>query len=200
MNIKDCPAISRRAEQISLDRDEQTDRDLLTRIAARDKHALRTFFLRHQARVHGFLGRIRRSGESVEENVIETFVAAWHEAHTFRGGSRVAIWLLRIAYRLRLASQRSEVASSAGPVGADFDGGCSEMTSKPGWLSQSLAQLSFRQRAVVELVYGLGLSCDEIAIVMQCSTNAVKARVLRARRNLGRSGLKTAHLELPPSN
>jgi RNA polymerase sigma-70 factor, ECF subfamily len=184
MNIKYSLKISRRSEQIGLDHDEETDYRLLTRIAAQDRRALRKLFSRHQARVHSFLCRIRRSREPVEELVIETFAVVWRKAHTFPCESRVSIWLLGIAYRLTLASLQSELAGSDGPVEADFDVDVSEETSRPALLSQALMQLTFRERAVVELVYGLGLSCDESASVLQCSTDAVKVGLLQARGNL----------------
>jgi RNA polymerase sigma-70 factor, ECF subfamily len=187
MNIKYSLEISPRSEQIGLDHDDETDYGLLTRIAAKDRRALRKFLPRHQTRVHSFLRRIRRSREPVEELVIETFALVWREARTFPCESRVSIWLLGIAYRLTLASLRSELAGSDGPVEADFDGDVSEKTSRSAWLSQALMRLSFRERAVVELVYGLGLSCEEIASVLQCSTEAVKAGLLQARVNLDSS-------------
>ena len=184
MNIKDAPEILLRSEKISLDLDEQTDRGLLNRIASGDKHALREFFLRYQVRVRSLLRRISRSRESAEEIVIETFVVVWREAHTFQGESRVLIWLFGIAYRLRLGYRLTEAASSEESVEADLDDNPSGMTSRIDSLSESLVRLSFRQRTVIELVYGLGLSCDEIASVMQCSMKTVKARLLHARRNL----------------
>jgi RNA polymerase sigma-70 factor, ECF subfamily len=187
MNIKYSLEISPRSEQIGLDHAEETDYGLLTRIVAQDRRALREFFSRHQTRVRSFLRRIRRSREPVEELVIETFAVVWHEAHTFPCESRVSIWLLGIAYRVTFASLQSELAGSDGPVEADFDGDVSEKTARAAWLSQALMRLSFRERAVVELVYGLGLSCDEIASVLQCSTEAVKAGLLHARGNLDSS-------------
>jgi RNA polymerase sigma-70 factor, ECF subfamily len=187
MNIEYSLVISPRSQQIGLDHDDETDYDLLTRIAAKDRRALRKLFPRHQTRVHRFLRRIRHSREPVEELVIETFGVAWREAHTFQRESRVSIWLLGIAYRLTFASLRSELAGSDGPVEADFDGDVSEKISRPAWLSQALMRLSFRERVVVELVYGLGLSCDEIAYVLQCSTEAVQAALLHARGTLDSS-------------
>ena len=187
MNIKYSLEISPRSEQLGLDHDEETDYGLLTRIAAQDRRALRKFFPRHQTLVHSFLRRIRCSREPVEELVIETFAVVWREAHTFPRESRVSIWLLGIAYRLTLASLRSELVGSDGPVEADFDGDVSEKTSRSAWLSQALMRLSLQERAVVELVYGLGLSCDEIASVLQCSTEAVKAGLRHARGNLDSS-------------
>jgi RNA polymerase sigma-70 factor (ECF subfamily) len=187
MNIKYSLEISPRSEQLGFDHDEETDYGLLTRIAAQDRRALRKFFPRHQTLVYSFLRRIRCSREQVEELVIETFAEVWREAHTFPRESRVSIWLLGIAYRLTFASLRGELAGSDGPVEADFDGDVSEKTSRPAWLSQALMRLSLQERAVVELVYGLGLSCDEIASVLQCSTEAVKAGLRHARGSLDSS-------------
>jgi RNA polymerase sigma-70 factor (ECF subfamily) len=184
MNIKHSLEISPRSEQIDLDHDEETDYSLLTRIAAQDGRALHKFFARHQTWVHSFCRRIRHSREPVEELVIETFAVVWREAHTFPRESRVAIWLFGIVYRLTFASLRSELSGSVGPVEADFGGDASERNSRPAWLLKDLMRLSFRERVVVELVYGLGLSCDEIAFVMQCSTEAVKAELWQARGNL----------------
>ena len=184
---KMTPDQKRRSEQIGLDHGQETDYGLLTCIAGQDRRALRKFFSRHQTRVHSFLRRIRRSRDPVEELVIETFAVVWREAHTFPCESRVSVWLLGIAYRLMLASQRSNLAGSDGPIGAAFEGDVSEKTSRSAWLSQALIRLSFRERAVVELVYGFGLSCDEIASVLQCSMEAVKAGLLHATGNLDSS-------------
>ena len=192
MNIKYFTEILRSSEQSSLDLDEQTDRSLLARIAVRDKRALREFFMRHQMSVRSLLRRIGPSRELVEAVVIETFVVVWREAHVFRGESRALIWLFGLAYRLRLAYLRTEIASSTGAVEADFDGDSSEIT-RPDWLSRALVRLSFRQQAAIELVYGLGLSCDETASVMQCSAKTIKALLLHARRHLDLSSPKTAY-------
>ena len=191
INSKASSEIILKSEQISLDLDEQTDRSLVARIAARDKRALRELFMRHQMRVCSLLRRIGCSRESVEDVVIETFVVVWREAHEFRGESRVLIWLFGLAYRLRFAYLRTEIASSEGAVETDFDGDSSEIT-RPDWLSRALVRLSFRQRAAIQFVHGLGLSCDETASVMQCSLKTVKARLLHARRHLDLSNLKTA--------
>lgn len=191
INSKDSPEIILKSEQISFDLDEQRDRRLVARIAAQDKRALRELFMRHQKRVRSLLRRVGCSRESVEDVVIETFVVVWREAHVFRGDSRVLIWLLGLAYCLRLAHLRTEIAGSEGAVETDFDSDSSEIA-RPDWLSRALVRLSFRQRAAIELVYGLGLSCDETASVMQCSLKTVKARLLHARRHLDLSSLKTA--------
>ena len=44
--------------------------------------------------------------------------------------------------------------------------------------------LSVDQRVVIELVYGVGHSLDEVAAIMQCPVGTVKARLFHARVKL----------------
>jgi RNA polymerase sigma-70 factor, ECF subfamily len=186
MKVDDSPetALSRTSGELSDDLVEQTDRNLLTRIADGDKSALREFYLRHEMRVRRLLRWIGGSRDSVEETVLDTFLVIWREASKFRGDSRVLIWILGIAYRRRLAYLQSQLAWSEETVESDFNGDSSDIASRPEWLSRALLQLPLRQRAVIELTYGLGLSCDEVSSVMQCPMKTVKITLLQARRHL----------------
>jgi RNA polymerase sigma-70 factor (ECF subfamily) len=48
----------------------------------------------------------------------------------------------------------------------------------------ALDKLPHEQRAVLELAYHVGHSCEEIATIMQCPVNTVKTRMFHARRKL----------------
>jgi RNA polymerase sigma-70 factor (ECF subfamily) len=52
------------------------------------------------------------------------------------------------------------------------------------WLAQGLNRLSTDQRVVIELVYGLGHTLDDVAVIMQCPVGTVKARLFHARVKL----------------
>jgi RNA polymerase sigma-70 factor (ECF subfamily) len=52
------------------------------------------------------------------------------------------------------------------------------------WLAKALEHLSADQRVVVELVYGVGNSLDEVAAIMQAPVGTVKARLFHARIKL----------------
>lgn len=183
---------SRTSEQISDDPAEQTDRALLARIADGDRHALRDFFLRHEMHVYKLLRPLSDMRESVEEAALDTFVAVWREARGFRGESRALIWLLGIAYRRGLAYQRGESARSNGTAAPAFGDDPPANTTRPEWLSRALLQLPFKQRAVIELAYGIGLSCEEMAAVMQCAPKMVKTSLLRARLAFNLASAKMA--------
>jgi len=177
------------SDQLS-DAGERTDHDLLARMAARDKYALQAFFPRHAMHVHKLLQPISDTRESVDETLVDSFVVVWREAHKFRGESRALIWLLKIVYDRALASHRGELARLKGTTASDFGEDACGSARRPQWLSRALVQLSFAQRAAIELAYGLGLSCDEMASVMQCSPKIVKTTLLHARRALDLAGAK----------
>jgi RNA polymerase sigma-70 factor, ECF subfamily len=52
------------------------------------------------------------------------------------------------------------------------------------WLGKGLDRLSADQRVVIELVYGVGHTLDEVAVIMQCPVGTVKARLFHARVKL----------------
>ena len=47
-----------------------------------------------------------------------------------------------------------------------------------------MERLSADQRVVVELVYGVGHTLDDVATIMQCPVGTVKARLFHARVKL----------------
>lgn len=71
------------------------------------------------------------------------------------------------------------------------------------WLSKGMDRLSTDQRVVIELVYGVGHSLDDVAMIMQCPVGTVKARLFHARvklRNVlpGLAGESPKHKEGVP--
>jgi RNA polymerase sigma-70 factor, ECF subfamily len=169
--------------------DEQTARDLLVRVGARDGEAMRELYGFYYTRIARFVARITRRRELVAEIVNDTFMVVWQKAREFRGDAQISTWILGIAYRrglsavgrearaqrdLRAAEPSEETPADNGTEGADVT----------DWLRHALDQLPFEQRATLELAYYVGLSCGEIATAMQCPINTVKTRMLYARRKL----------------
>jgi RNA polymerase sigma-70 factor (ECF subfamily) len=65
------------------------------------------------------------------------------------------------------------------------------------WVGAALVQLAEKQRTVLELFYHFGHSCEEIAEIVGCPTNTVKARMYLGRRKMRRllpplAGFETA--------
>ncbi|MBU6416951.1 MAG: sigma-70 family RNA polymerase sigma factor [Xanthomonadaceae bacterium] len=164
------------------------DRMLLQRMAAGDHAALETLYRAYHGGLCRFLSRLTRRADLIEEIVNDSFWIAWRKAGSFQGSSRVSTWIMGIAYRcgLKALRQRGDepvddyaMREGRGPA-HDPD----EDRELRDWLGKAMEHLSADQRVVVELVYGVGNSLDEVAAIMQAPVGTVKARLFHARIKL----------------
>jgi RNA polymerase sigma-70 factor, ECF subfamily len=170
-------------------RDDRLDRELLRLVAAQDSRALEHLYLEYHRRLLQFLSRLSSQRDALEEAINDTFWIVWRKAQDFRGDSRVSTWIMGIAWRCALKALRRNTDSPAEsfassmlaepPVAESF-----AVEERSEWLAHGLATLPFEQRATLELAYLVGHSCDEIAAIMDCPVNTVKARMFQARIKL----------------
>jgi RNA polymerase sigma-70 factor, ECF subfamily len=168
---------------------EHRERELLERIGARDREAMREFYLLYRYRLARFLRRMTRRHELIDEMINETLVVVWEKAGDFRGDSRVSTWIMGIAYRRGSNLLRSECRAEERmvlPTTEDqyLQDPVAEQSDLAGLLERAMESLSPDHRAVLELTYDLGHSCREIAAIMGCPVNTVKTRMFHARNKL----------------
>lgn len=165
---------------------------LLTRIAAQDAQAMHELYHLYHRRLARFLMRLTSRYDLAEEIINDTFWVVWQHAADFRGASKVSTWIFGIGYRRALKTLKRVrpdlmVEESEAPEQVDDPWLQSELRE---WLGVALEKLPHEQRAVLELAYHVGHSCEEIATIMQCPVNTVKTRMFHARRKL--KGLLTS--------
>jgi RNA polymerase sigma-70 factor (ECF subfamily) len=173
-------------------RDEDHEKGLLERIAAGDRRAFEELYLGYHRRLTRFLMRLVPRYEMAEEVLNDTFWVVWLKAGEFRGASRVSTWIMGIAYRRMLKTLRSELATSRRSNIDDMPNlpaldEPNRVTEIHDWVTRGLTQLPLEQRLAIELAYFLGHSCEEIADIMDCPVNTVKARMFHARDKLRQS-------------
>jgi RNA polymerase sigma-70 factor (ECF subfamily) len=167
---------------------DAADRALLERMAAGDRAALTQLYRSYHGRLCRFLSRLTRRADLIEEIINDCFWIAWQKAATFHGDSRVSTWITGIAYRcgLKAIRQLGEATFTGDALPED----ClpwhdpNEDRQLGDWLRKGLGRLSTDQRAVIELVYGVGHSLEEVAAITQCPVGTVKARLFHARMKL----------------
>jgi RNA polymerase sigma-70 factor (ECF subfamily) len=167
---------------------DATDRMLLQRMATGDRAALSVLYRSYHGRLCRFLSRLTRRPDVIEEVVNDCFWIAWQKAGNFHGDSRVSTWLMGIAYRCGLKALRQhgdepvedDTSQEQRTPAHDLD----EDRELRDWLSKGLDHLSVDQRVVIELVYGVGHTLDDVAVIMQCPVGTVKARLFHARVKL----------------
>lgn len=167
---------------------DASDRLLLERMSTGDHAALGVLYHGYHGRLCRFLSRLTRRPDVIEEVINDCFWIAWQKAGSFHGDSRVSTWIMGIAYRCGLKALRQH-----GDMPVDEDSVPEERIPAHeldderelrDWLGKGLTRLSADQRLVIELVYGMGHSLDDVAVIMHCPVGTVKARLFHARVKL----------------
>jgi RNA polymerase sigma-70 factor (ECF subfamily) len=164
------------------------DRTLLTAIAAGDASALTKVHSRYHRRIQGFARRITGRADLAEEVANDTLWVIWQSAGRFEGASKVSTWILGIAYRLSMNTVRtmSRHCPSATPMQVSIENAHEPraLAEVYEWVGVALALLPDEQRTALELSYGFGYSCEEIAEAAKCPVGTVKTRMYHGRRKL----------------
>jgi RNA polymerase sigma-70 factor (ECF subfamily) len=165
------------------------DLHLLSRVAEGDRQAFQELYVCYHRRLARFLTRLTRGYPIAEEIINDTMYVVWRKAAGFRGQSQVSTWIMGIAYRRALKALKRESAAALVPyMPGDEDAQAADPTRQADelreWIGHALDQLPAEQRMVIEFTYYLGLSCQEIATIMECPVNTVKTRMFHARRKL----------------
>lgn len=183
---------------------DATDRMLLQRMSTGDRDALAVLYRSYHGRLCRFLSRLTRRPDVIEEVINDCFWIAWQKAGGFHGDSRVSTWIMGIAYRcgLKALRQHGDEPVEDDAMGDERGGSHDpdEDRELRDWLGKGLDRLSADQRVVIELVYGVGHTLDDVAVIMQCPVGTVKARLFHARvklRNVlpGLAGESSMHKE-----
>jgi len=171
---------------------QQTDRELVSRVAKGDRAAVRLLFMRHHARIYRFVARQTGSDMMADDIANEVFLELWRQAPAFEGRSEVSTWLLGIARfkALSMLRKRKEVAidedaAAAIPDGADSPEVTLMKDDKAAALRRMVKALPEEHRTVIDLAYYHAKSVSEIGDILSIPVATVKTRMFYARRKLG---------------
>lgn len=171
---------------------QQTDRELVERVAGGDRAAVRLLFMRHHARVYRFAARQTGSEMMADDIANEVFLELWRQAPAFQGRSEVSTWLLGIARFKALSALRKrkeetidEDQAAAIPDTGDTPEVAVMKDDKATALKRMVNALPEEHRTVIDLAYYHAKSVAEIAEVLQIPVATVKTRMFYARKKLG---------------
>src|ERR1700692_901217 len=160
---------------------QRDDADLLERIAAGDKLAMKVLYARHHVQTYRFLLRL----------VSEVFFDVWRNAHQFQGNSRVSTWILAIArfkalsaLRRRKDDELDDDHAAAIPDMADDPEIAVQKKDRVAIMRQCLSHLSLVHREIIDLAYYQDKPINEVAEILGVPENTVKTRMFHARRRL----------------
>jgi RNA polymerase sigma-70 factor (ECF subfamily) len=173
---------------------EETDKDLVEGCQRGEPEALRVLFERHKDKVYSIA--LRYSGDRTVALDItqDAFLKLFSAIHSFRGDSTFEAWLYRIVVNSCFDHKRKTrrflpmVDELLDGLRAPNQSALDELlrSELSGRVRSAIAGLPPDQRIVIVLRYTQGLSYDEIAQILGCSTGTVASRLNRAHKILGR--------------
>ncbi|HEY4162034.1 MAG TPA: sigma-70 family RNA polymerase sigma factor [Dongiaceae bacterium] len=168
-----------------------SDTVLLQRVAKGDRTAFAELYRRLQRPLFGYLMKLVREREMVEDVLNETLMEVWRQAARFEGRSSVNTWVFSIAHhravsRLRRKRETSLDEETAAAIEdqaptPDQNAVASDMSRILGDL---MKRLSAEHREILNLAYYQEFSVQEIADALDLPANTVKTRMFYARQRL----------------
>lgn len=164
-------------------------------------------FARYEKGIYNLIYRMVDDVEEATDLTSQTFLHALRAYNRFRGESQAYTWLYRIAvnlcknyFRRRDRESRWQLVSLDTPIyidGEEVERNIEDTSHSPAQviegrelqslIQQELMCLSPDLRMVILLRDVQGLSYQEIAAITECSMEAVKSRIFRARGYLRKS-------------
>ncbi len=175
---------------------ETADGELARLAAGGDDRAFAELVRRHAPHVRALCEATLRGPAEADDAAQEAFLKAHRALGRFSGESSFGTWLHRIAVNhcldlLRASARRrsdsldSLLESDASALGAALsEPSSAKALEDRDTVDRLLARLNPDQRLALTLRETEGLSYEEIAKVMGCSLDSVKARLKRARAEL----------------
>ncbi len=175
------------------------DYELIEKIRTGDMAAFHALFERYKKLVINICYRLVRNRDEAEDLTQDVFLKIFTSAKHFKHRSSVKTWIYRIAINRSLNHLRkkkyqqwlsfdAEASSiellALELVSSDCPETAFDVKEQEKAVLQAINQLPTDQRIAVMLQRYEGLSCQEIAAVLDCSVGAVQARLHRAKKNL----------------
>jgi len=164
--------------------------ELIKRSQRGDAQAFNFLIQWHQKEVLNLAVRMLGNLQDAEDVCQDSWLAAWKSIKRFRGGS-LRSWLLHVVsnkcrdeFRRRKKRARDLTIDSPYLAATDSKTNAYSNQAIVEGIQKALLQLPYEQRLAITLRDFNGLSYDEIAGVMKCSTGTIKSRLNRGRINL----------------
>jgi RNA polymerase sigma-70 factor (ECF subfamily) len=151
-----------------------------------DMSGLATLFDRHHVRFFNFFVRLTGRADLSEDLVQEAFMRALKYRESYRGDAGFVAWMYRVARNVfadhcratNLREPIDEAATIEDAAPSPFEK--ARLEEDLTRLRTAMMKLSAQDREILVLARFEGLRHDEIAVLLGCTTGAVKVRAHRA--------------------
>jgi len=174
---------------------EESDEDLMLRVAAADAGAFRLLVERHQHLVVGTMARMIGTADA-EDIAQQVFISVWKSAPRWRPDAKFTTWLMTIAKRLAFNESRRRSRARIVPQAREEAGIPEHEDASPipdehvlhlelqQAIDKALASLPEKERLAIVLRRYEEMPYEEMAAVLKTSVPGVKSLLFRARTAL----------------
>ncbi|MBA3727238.1 MAG: RNA polymerase sigma factor, partial [Armatimonadetes bacterium] len=158
---------------------------LARRFLEGDQAAFATVYDRYYERIYTLSKGILLDADDAQDAVQETFTLIYKNLRRFHERSRLSTWIFRIAVNTAIQQSR-KLKNKKRNVPLD-DAEHAQTPAQPATtevqvkVAEAMRSLSAPDRAVLTLFYWEDVSIIEVARAIDCSPNAAKTRLFRAR-------------------
>jgi RNA polymerase sigma-70 factor (ECF subfamily) len=171
---------------------DESDEELMARVARGDEAAYRLLSRRHVPAMLGLARRILGNTADAEDVAQEAMLRVWTHAPRWQPLAAFKTWVTRIVVNLCLDRKRrapwveleaaGEIVDSA-PDAAEYV----EQGERDQMVAKAIEGLPVRQRTAIVLTYGDGMSNAEVAEILDTTVSAVETLLVRGKQNLRRT-------------
>jgi RNA polymerase sigma-70 factor (ECF subfamily) len=173
-----------------------TDRELIERVLEGRQEDFAELVRRHHARVLALCASMLHDRAAADDAAQEVFLKAYESLGDFRADSAFSTWLHRVAVNKCLDARRAESRRRSDSLEAlteSEDARLKWLLADPrddrahfiedaDLVARTLARLDEDHRIVLTLRELQGFTYEELAETLDCTVDAIKARLQRARR------------------
>lgn len=177
-----------------------SDETLMEQVATGDREAFAMLYDRVASGVYGMARHVLADAATAEDVTQDVLATVWSGAGSFdRATGSARTWIMTMAHRRAVAVVRSEhaartvaersraEASHKQPFVAVADAGAEALVdhSRGSDVDQALHSLTVLQRSAVDLAFFKGLTCPQVAQVLEVPLETVRMRMREGLRHLG---------------
>ena len=174
---------------------------IIQRVIDGDRNAFEELVLNNQKNVYNLALKMTRNEEDALDISQEAFLKAFRQIGSFRGESRLSVWLYRLTYNLCIDFLRKKPRSQTVSLTYDDDeSGETTNIEVPDLrnlpediavraetrrtIAAGINELGHKHREVFVMREVTGMSYDEMAVTLGVNVGTVKSRLARARTRL----------------
>lgn len=195
---------TKRTGVVNFNEDFLQERELVKKIKAGDIQAFKQLFENHQSDVLNLCLKLVGNRSEAEDVCQEVFLKVFQSIDSFEHKAKISTWIYRIAVNLclnfnrkkkqmrflRLDDKETEAYTDIydllmNPPGEQPDFSL-EQKEKEKIVWDAVNALPESHRVVLVLQRYEGLSCEEIARVLESSVSSIQSKIYRAKENLSK--------------